>query len=65
MRNYILLVVKYFIWKSKFQTAELNFLAFQMYLKYKLEDIKNAYIYQEKDEYFEPWTVIYDFLVPL
>ena len=63
VENYIILVVKYFIWKTKFQTAELCFLAFQKYLKQKLDDLKNAYLYQNKDDKFEPWLSIFNCLV--
>ena len=63
VQNYTLLCVKYYIWITKFQTAELCFQAFLKYFKTKLEDIKNAYSYQDKDEKFEPWLLIYNCLV--
>ena len=52
--------VKYFIWKSNFQSQELFFVAFKKFLKFKLDDLKNAYLYDEKEKRFEPWLVIYD-----
>jgi hypothetical protein len=58
--NYILLCVKYFIWKSKFQSQELYLSAFQKYLKFKLDDLKNAYLYEQKEENFDPFLIVYD-----
>ena len=58
--NYILLCVKYFIWKSKFQSQELYLSAFQKYLKFKLDDLKNAYLYEQKEEMFDPFLIVYD-----
>ena len=58
--NYILLCVKYFIWKSKFQSQELYLSAFQKYLKFKLDDLKNAYLYEQKEEKFDPFLIVYD-----
>ena len=48
--NFILLCVKYFIWKSNFQSQELFFVAFKKFLKFKLDDLKNAYLYDEKEK---------------
>ena len=62
VKNYIILCVKYFIWKAKFQSGELCFLAFQQYLKFKLEDLQNAYLFEGKDHKFVPWMLIYDCL---
>ena len=62
VNNFIILSVKYFIWKAKFQSSELCFLAFQKFLKFKLEDLKNAYVYEGKDHQFQPWSLIYDYL---
>ena len=58
--NYIILCVKYFIWKSKFKSQELFLRPFQQFLLSKLDDLKNAYLYEEKGQKFEPWTTIYD-----
>ena len=63
--NYIILCVKYFIWRAKFQNKDLSLPTFQKFLKYKLDDLNNAYIYEEREDKFEPWLVIYDFLSSL
>ena len=62
VENFVILCVKYFIWKTKFQTAELSFISFKRFLKYKLEEISNACSFEEKDDSFEPWLLIYDCL---
>ena len=63
VQNYVILCVKYFIWKSKFQTQDVLFNSFKKYFKYKLEDLKNAYFFEDKDHLFEPWINIYDNLL--
>ena len=63
VQNYLILYAKYFIWKSKFQTKQLVFTAFKIFLKNKIEDLKRAYCYEEKEYRFEPWKLIYDCLV--
>jgi hypothetical protein len=59
VQNLIILCVKYFIWKTKFQSTELTFLAFQRFLKFKLDDTRNAYLFEEKDQKFVQWLLIY------
>ena len=59
---FILLCVKYFIWKSKFQTQELSFSSFNIFLKSKIEDVKNACLYEEKELKFEPCVQMYNCL---
>ena len=61
--NYILLCTKYFIWKVKFQTQHPTFSNFLKFLKNKLEDLKNACLYEDKDSKFAPWLVIYNSLL--
>ena len=63
VNNYLILYVKYFIWKSKFQTKQLTFTALKTFLKNKVEDLKMAYFYEDKECYFEPWLLIYTSLV--
>ena len=63
VQNYLILYTKYFIWKSKFQTKQLVFNAFKTFLKNKIEDLKRAYYYEEKEYRFEPWQLMYDRLV--
>ena len=61
--NYIILCNKYFIWKAKFQTQDLQFNLFKRFLKNKLDDIKNAYFFENKDHLFEPWLIVYNNLI--
>ena len=63
VNNYLILCVKYYIWKSKFQTKQLTFLALKTFLKSKLEDLKMAYFYGDKESCFEPWLTVYECLV--
>ena len=60
VKNFIILTVKYYIWKAKFQQGTLNLSDYQKYLKYKLEDFKNACQYEDKDMKFDKWLVIFD-----
>ena len=62
VENYIILAAKYFIWKAKFTNKDLSVDLFKNYLKYKLDDIKNAYVVVNKNVLFEQWTSIYDCL---
>ena len=63
VNNYLILYVKCFIWKSKFQTKQLTFIALKTFLKSKLDDLKMAYFYEDKESCFEPWLSIYECLV--
>ena len=63
VENYIILYVKYYIWKTKFQSKLLDFRSFRTFLKNKLEDLKRAYNHEEKDYRFEPLVLIYDSLL--
>ena len=62
VKNFIILTVKYYVWKTKFQQSTLNLRDYQKYLKYKLEDFKNACQYEDKETKFDKWLVIYDYL---
>ena len=62
IKNFIILTVKYYIWRSKFQNIALTLNGYQDFLKNKLDDHKNACFYQGKEIYFEPWIVIYNCL---
>ena len=63
--NFVILSVKYFIWKEKFQSKTLNLTGFQSFLKFKLDDLKNACLFEEKETKFDKWLIIYDCLVRL
>ena len=52
--------VKYFIWKSKFKSQTLFLRPFQQFSFLKLDDLKNVYLYEEKDQKFEQWAKVYE-----
>ena len=60
VKNYIILTVKYYIWRTKFQNNQLALRDYQHYLKDKLDDLKNACFLMGKEIIFEPWLVIYN-----
>ena len=59
IKNYIILTVKYYIWRTKFQNTALSLKMYQDFLKDKLDDLKNACFFEGREIYFEPWLVIY------
>ena len=63
--NYIILCVKYFIWKTKIQIQPLSFLALQRFLKNKIQDLKDAFLYEDKLYKFEPFLILYNNLSSL
>ena len=62
VRNFIILTVKYYIWKTKFQNKALSLNDYQHYLKNKLEDHKNACFLVGKEKKFEQWLAIFNCL---
>ena len=60
IQNYIILTAKYFVWISKHRNCNLNLIAYQNFLRLKLEDLKNVYIYEKKESNFNQWIDIYD-----
>ena len=62
VRNFIILTVKYFIWKTKFQNKGLTLIDYQHNLKNKLEEHKNACFIVGEEKKFEHWLVIFNCL---
>ena len=60
--NYIILCVKYYIWRSKFQNKDLSLNSFHRFLFTKLNDQKNALLYSGKIHEFEKMNIVYDCL---
>ena len=60
IENYLILVSKYYIWKTKFTNKEVSLNLFKKYLFNKLSDLKNALTYANKIEDFSQWNVIYN-----
>ena len=58
--NYLILIAKYFIWKSKFTNKDVSLNLFKKYLFNKLSDLKNALTYANKIENFSQWNEIYN-----
>ena len=58
--NYIILTVKYYIWVSRLQNQILNLKAYKKYLFSKLDELKNACIYEKKEFKFDQWLVLYN-----
>ena len=59
VENYVILCVKHFIWKTKFYSKDLALPIFQSFLKSKLDDVKDAYLYAQKENKFNQWNNIY------
>ena len=57
--NYVILNVKVFIWKTKFQSKDLSLPIFQQFFKSKLDDLKEAYIYVDKENKFVQWNNVF------
>ena len=51
-----------YIWVSRLNNNHLSLSAFKKYFYYKLDEIKNAFIYQKKENNFDQWSIIYDSL---
>ena len=60
INNYVILAAKHYIWRTKFQeNPVLNFNCFKNFLKFKLDDLKNAYDYEGKSFLFDQWMNIF------
>ena len=60
--NFVILTTKYYIWKTRCQSGELNLTAYKKFLKLKLEDLRNACLLENKDSNFAQWLVIHECL---
>ena len=58
--NYVILYCKYYIWVTKKKQFILNLHAFKKYLFSKLDDLKNAYLYEKNSSCFDKWILIYN-----
>ena len=57
--NFIILVAKGYIWKSKFEHTPLLIASFKKYFKNKLEDLKDSLEYIDKTAEFDQWINLY------
>lgn len=62
INNFILLSVKYFIWKCRLSSSVLSLEIFKKYLFSKLKDLKEALEYCDKIVNFQQWNNIFDCL---
>ena len=62
VENFVILTTKYYIWITRCQNGDLNCIAYKKFLKSKLEDLKNACIFEDKSCNFEKWLTVYDSL---
>ena len=60
--NYLLLLGKRYIWTTKFNAAELSVAAFKNLLKHKLEELRDSYVYLNKNKLFDHWLGIFNAL---
>ena len=60
--NFIILIAKQFIWRTKFGSKNLEIALFQKYFYSKLIDLRNALIYRERLHEFSIWNNIFDFM---
>ena len=60
--NFLILMGKHFIWKSKQRLSNPSFRAFKSFLKNKLIEIKSALELEKKVYLFDKWLVIFDYL---
>ena len=61
-KNYLVLVLKKFIWTSKFKFGNLSFVGFKFYLKSVLSDLKVLYNLQKKENNFDVWNNLFNIL---
>ena len=63
VENFIIFFTKYYIWKTKFTTKTLLVDSFKHFLKYKLDDLKDACVFENREDKFRMWKKIYDELL--
>ena len=61
-KNYIILIIKKYIWITKFRSKILNLVTFKSLLKSFLDDLKYMFDVKGMPEIFDEWNTIYDLL---
>ena len=61
-KNYIILIIKKYIWITKFRSKVLNLVTFKSLLKSFLDDLKYMFAVKGMPEIFDEWNTIYDLL---
>ena len=63
--NYVILSGKCFIWRSRTGVIDLSLTNFQRFLFFKLDDMRNSYIYAKNEHKFDQWLIVYECLLRL
>ena len=58
-KNYLSLLIKKFIWKTKFKNAFLNMVGLKTYLKTCLKELKVIYEIKDQALIFNEWIMLY------
>ena len=61
-KNFIILIMKRYIWLTKFRTGNLSLVAFKSLLKSYLDDLKHIFDMKGMPEIFNEWNMIYSLL---
>ena len=61
-KNYLALVLKKFIWTSKFKFGNLSMVGFKYYLKSVLSNLKVLYNLQKNENKFDVWNNLFNIL---
>ena len=61
-KNFIILIMKKYIWLTKFRTGVLNLVAFKSLLKSFVDDLKYIFDMKNTPEMFNEWNMIYNLL---
>ena len=59
-KNYLSLLIKKFIWKTKFKTDFLSIVGLKTYLKLWLKELKFVYEIKEEALKFNEWIMLYN-----
>ena len=60
--NFISLVLKKYIWSSKFRSANLSLVGFKAFLKDYLYDLKYYFEYKNMHDLFNEWNPLFEML---
>ena len=58
--NFTSLVLKKYIWKTKFRSAILSMVGFKAALKSYLCDLKYYFVFKNQSELFNEWNTVFD-----
>ena len=58
-KNYISLLIKKFIWATKFKSANLSIVGIKNFIKSCLRELKIIYDIKEKSDLFDEWIIVY------